>query len=160
LTHNPLQNLPLGSEMTLTVTGGSMRPLLRRGDQITLSILPADRIKVGDVVTVGTPSGFLTHRFLGYVPGSDELLLVGDRRAHLDPPFPCEDLVGVVISRQRNGRILDLTSGNGKLLNGRLAWLIRLRHSYPRLNHYRTYRRLFHGIGRLLHRWHMQKEEE
>jgi hypothetical protein len=140
-----LRQLPLHSTITLTVVSGSMRPLLHPGDTITVRITTADAVTMGDVITVATTTGLLTHRLIARSPDGATLYLCGDRLSQPDVPVASSDLLGVVIGRQHNGRLLDLESGVGRRLNGRLAQLAHWRRSYP------VYRRLFSVIARVLH---------
>ncbi|MCP4426219.1 MAG: hypothetical protein GY803_17145 [Chloroflexi bacterium] len=123
----------------LTISSGSMAPLLKTGDQVGLEAAEAARLKPGDIVTLATERDLLTHRFWGWEDG--RLRTRGDRPILFDPLWPPDCLLGKVVMRKRNGRSLSLTSGWGKRLNRHLArliiaevhfldkkWLIRLIH--------------------------------
>lgn len=109
----------------LTVSGRSMAPLLHPGDQILLEPVTLAALRPGDILTVSTPHGLLTHRLRR--ASADGLLLAGDRLLWPDPPCAQTAVVGRVIARRRHKKLLSLTSGPGRRLNAALAFLARAR---------------------------------
>jgi len=116
-----------GHQPTLTVTSNSMMPLLMRGDQVTLTAVPPTGPRPGDVITFLSLSGqdLMTHRFWQTVmqDGRPYFQTRGDRPLQFDPLLPPEQVIGRVEQRQRNGRILTISSGAGAKLNHHLARL-------------------------------------
>ena len=82
----------------LTVTSHSMMPLLRVGDQVCLEPVSIEQLQAGDIITIATASGLLTHRYYGRLPPQQHLTR-GDRPLHFDSPWPAQALVGRVIRR-------------------------------------------------------------
>ncbi len=133
------EGLARGDMPFLTISSGSMAPLLKAGDQVGLEAVDPLQLDAGDIVTLAPEGDLLTHRFWGW-EGS-RLRTRGDRLLMIDPLWPPDCLLGRVIVRQRNGRTLSFTSGKGQRLNRHLArlnlseshflnkkWLIRLIH--------------------------------
>lgn len=120
------ESIRQGTTPSLTVTSNSMSPLLRAGDQVGLQqLLPSDA-QPGQIITFAdsaNPGDLITHRMAGTSMANGEVRFAtyGDRSLLFDCPVAPEDVVGVVIWRQRNGRILDLKDGQGAWLNKKLA---------------------------------------
>lgn len=126
------QGLQNGRYATLTVTSNSMAPLIQKGDEVCIVATAASRLQPGDIITMETPSGLLTHRFWRLAAGGSEQRLYtrGSKPVAFDPPYAATTLVGRVFARQRHGKQLNLDSGWGGWLNRRLrqwnAWENRL----------------------------------
>ncbi|HRQ39032.1 MAG TPA: hypothetical protein PLD25_14075 [Chloroflexota bacterium] len=118
------ENLQAGGQAMLSVTSNSMSPLIRRGDQVMIVALTRPLLP-GDIITFQTDAGLWTHRFWGYVPGTDPPLLLtrGDKPVVFDPPLPAANVLGLVIMRQHHGRWLHLHQGRGLWLNRHLTRL-------------------------------------
>lgn len=151
------ESLGQGQTPRLTVSSGSMAPLLRVGDQIVLEAVAPEMLAVGDIVTVGAAAVVMTHRFWGRVDvgGRPYLLTRGDRPLIFDDPWPQEALIGRVNGRFRHNHYLDLTTGTGQRLNRRLRQLAEWEADLwgsppqrPRLR--RIVRALVYGWARLL----------
>ncbi len=112
----------------LTVVSNSMSPLLKRGDQIRLGPTTAEKLQPGDIIVYSGPANLITHRYWGFLSRDNQTQLVtkGDRPQHFDQPFVQADLVGQVIGRRRNQRLLNLSTGAGRWLNNHLANLAKL----------------------------------
>ncbi|MFW6182538.1 MAG: hypothetical protein ACOC8X_01985, partial [Chloroflexota bacterium] len=111
----------------LTVTSNSMRPLLRRGDQVGLSAAALQQLAPGDVIVVRDGRTFLTHRLVAIrrKDAGTMLLTRGDRPLALDPPWSPDCYVGRVTVLRRGGRVLSLEHGAGRWLNQHLGRLAR-----------------------------------
>lgn len=118
------QSVQNGRKATVIVTSNSMAPLIRRGDRVKI-VAVTRPLRPGDIITVSTPSGLLTHRFWAYVPGAEPPLLMmrGDKPLVFDPPTPAANVLGQVLMRQRHGRWLHLYQGRGLWLNRLLSKL-------------------------------------
>lgn len=124
--HNLLrERLQSGASATIRVTSNSMWPLLSAGDDVILAYTAVEQLQMGDVITVITDGGLLTHRFWGFVPNQlpAYLLTKGDQPRAFDPPTAVSDLLGRVVARQHNGRVLTLDDGWGRWLNRCLSQL-------------------------------------
>ncbi len=120
------ESLGKGQEAQLVVTSNSMAPILKTGDAIKLSSTSTSALQPGDLITFKLDDHLLTHR-LWKIQGDSEnqlLLTRGDRPLRFDPVFSAEDVVGLVIGRQRQNRYLSFNNSLGKWLNRHLAWLV------------------------------------
>ncbi len=122
LLRESLQN---GRPTRITVTSNSMSPLLQAGDEIIIITTATEQLQPGDIITMATHTGLLTHRFWGLSAAGGQTWLItrGDKPLWFDLPTPTADLLGRVIARQRDGRLLDLEAGGGRWLDSHLARL-------------------------------------
>lgn len=107
---------------SITVSGGSMAPLLQDGDLIGVVAADTKELQSGQIITFRNPSDrqqLLTHRFIAH--GETFLLARGDRTLLFDPPLEAADVLGRVVWRRRGGRDLDLARGAGAWTSRRLA---------------------------------------
>lgn len=104
-----------------------MAPLIRVGDQVILEAVQPEQLNPGDVITLSSPQGLLTHRLwaVGGSPGAQKFLTRGDRPLTFDAVWPSAALVGRVCGRVRRERPFSLQTGAGQWLNGHLAALAR-----------------------------------
>jgi signal peptidase I len=111
----------------LTVSSDSMSPLLKSGDIIGLRHASEAQIQPGKIVTFnapGDPQGLKTHRIVASWrndQGNRLILTRGDHVLTFDPPWNAEAVVGQVIWRARNGRILKFDQGLGQWLSRQLG---------------------------------------
>jgi hypothetical protein len=119
------QSMDEGRAPYLNVISDSMSPLIVSGDQVQISSTNRDALKVGDVVVMQGNNELLTHRFWGLIDLDAQVQIItkGDRPQHFDHPHDAGTLVGLVIARKRNRRLMDLTKGVGYWLN---RWLTTL----------------------------------
>ena len=117
----------------LTFTSGSMAPTIRTGDLAITRPVAADRLAVGDVVSVIDPRGVrITHRVVGIEP-DHRLRLKGDANAAADAlPYAADRVDRVVFAMPAGGRVLARPTGpTGTLLLGAylafLLWVLRPR---------------------------------
>ena len=120
-------SLQQGQQPFVTITSGSMAPLLRRGDQVQVEAATWQALQPGDVVLVQAAVDLLTHRYWGSVQQEESvwLLLRGDRPLDFDGLLPASNLIGRVIRRRRQRHLLHLQHGAGGWLNRHLALLSR-----------------------------------
>jgi hypothetical protein len=106
----------------LPVTGISMRPLLREGDEIWIEFAEQPTVEVGDIVFLVRGHAKIAHRLIGRAPDG-RWIEKGDfnPRAYLVNPG---ELAGRVTRRRRKGREIPLN---------RTHWLERLLLAQSRL---------------------------
>lgn len=119
------QSLQQGQTPRLEVTSNSMAPLLRQGDLVLLEAVTPEQLTRGDVITLFSASQIMTHRYWGRdaETRTGRLLTRGDRPLAFDTPWPPEALIGRMIGRSRQERVLCLTTAAGHRLNDHLCWL-------------------------------------
>jgi len=112
-----------GQRPYLTITSGSMRPLIHVGDEVQLEpVCPAD-LQMGDIITIVAPATLLTHRFYGWIEKGNQnwLLTRGDRFLTCDSPWSDEHLVGRVFARRHHNQRLPLREGRGRWIGRHVA---------------------------------------
>ena len=95
--------------VTIRLQGESMRPLIRKGrDRVT--IVPVKRsLKVGDIVLFRSGDGrYVVHRVCAL--RTDMVCTLGDNCSFNDGWIPREDVWGLVVKMERNGRTCVLDS--------------------------------------------------
>ena len=121
------KSLAQGQHVTISVNGRSMSPLLQPNDLIVIEPIHIDKLKKGDIVTLISQGQLLTHRFYGFYKSPEHpnglLCTRGDRLKQFDPSCPPHHLVGRVVQRKRNNKVMEFTTGFGFYLNQHLTWL-------------------------------------
>lgn len=111
-----------GQSLRLRVVSGSMRPLLRPGDELAVAPVTLADLRPGNLVVRAAPDGsFVIHRLLALKDGM--LLTRGDSLPGADPPWPADQLAGRVIAAWRAGRPIQMQARwiwVGRLLAGGL----------------------------------------
>lgn len=104
-----------GQKPYLTITSGSMRPLLHVGDEVQIEPVALADLVEGDIITMAAPAALLTHRFWGWVDKEGQQFIVtrGDRFLLPDSPWDPRHLVGRVFIRRRQQQVLHLRQGKG-----------------------------------------------
>ncbi len=120
------ESVQQGMTPSLTVISDSMSPMLCRGDKVGLRQLPPNHAEPGQIITFANPDDgqrLITHRVAGVFleNGKDKLATYGDRSLLLDLPVSFDDVIGLVVWRQRESNYIDLMSGLGAWLNKKLA---------------------------------------
>ena len=116
----------------ITLEGDSMRPLIRRGkDPVT--ILPLNRpLKKGDVVLFkGGPERYVVHRVQKIK--ENRVRTLGDNCYFPDPWMPLENIWGLVIKAERNGKTFPLDTKTARFFGRVWMALHPVRMLYRRL---------------------------
>lgn len=118
----------------LTVSSGSMTPLLRVGDEVGVQPVSPHQLHPGDVIVVLDRNLILTHRFIGLQnhKSGDVIVTRGDRSLIIDRPWTEGQLLGRAVVRRRKGHTLWLDFGKGYWLNRLLAQLSQFEHNLLR----------------------------
>jgi signal peptidase I len=107
----------------LTISSNSMAPLLKNGDVIGLRYANKTQLTAGQIITFVDSvdvSGLITHRLIKSQEDDQGNLLMltrGDHALLFDRPWNADALVGKVVWRLRNGRLLRLDRGPGLWLS-------------------------------------------
>ena len=93
----------------------SMAPLFWAGDEARIGSADLYSLAVGELVVWQTESAIFTHRLWQWhdVGHLRFFLTRGDRNLTYDPGWSAAQLIGKVIGRRRDGKILDLQTGRG-----------------------------------------------
>ncbi len=101
--------LDAGHMARFVARGDSMHPAIRDGEAVYVERCKSPLL-VGDVVLARAARGLTAHRIvrLQQRRGSVEIITRGDNCFRNDPPFTRGELVGRVVSVERNGRQMRL----------------------------------------------------
>ncbi len=104
-------------------TGTSMFPMIRSGDVATVTPADPEDISSGDVVLYHAGERLYIHRVISVRrEGPDTWLIArGDNLKYPDPPVHMSQVLGKVISVERNGMTIDLASPARKLAGSIIA---------------------------------------
>jgi signal peptidase I len=102
----------------LTVTGDSMRPLLRVGDSVVVQPIDPHALQPGDVIVVQRGGDWITHRLVTV----DERgwHTHGDNTRFGDDVASTAQIVGRVIAIERNGQTIDLLQPRWRAIDRRI----------------------------------------
>jgi signal peptidase I len=130
-----------GAPLLLPVTGTSMLPLLRPGDQLVVD--PTCRLyAVGAIVVFRQADHLVVHRVVRRLDWGQRLLTKGDN-GPFDPSIPATDLVGVVTAFDADRRRYRVATWPWRVL----GWIIAYTVARPALQ-----RRLLWFVARTLQR--------
>ncbi len=95
-----------GESMSFSPAGRSMLPTIRnKSDLVTIS--PIDELKKYDIVLYRRKSGKIVLHRIVKLMGDDEYVLCGDSQFLLEYPISREQIIGVVSSIVRSGKLID-----------------------------------------------------
>ena len=116
-----IESLQRGEAPLLTVISNSMAPLLERNDQVMLVPVDLETLKKGDIITVKSEEGFLTHRVVSL--SNRKIQTKGDRNISLDQSYHPHQIIGRVqqIRSKRFSHTINLDEGWGKKI-GKLIY--------------------------------------
>jgi len=124
LTRELLQR---GCNVRFRASGSSMHPTIRDGEIVTVAPLSGDAFAVGDVLLCRFGRRPTAHRVVAVQPseqGSPLLYLHGDNLCSPDRPVRASDVIGRVLTVNRDGRDHQLDSPGRLVRLRRIArWL-------------------------------------
>lgn len=90
----------------LFVGGNSMYPHLRKGDYVTISKIPFEDIKKGDIIVFRSAAKFIAHRVIKKKPRNNSFIFItkGDSCKKADNPVNKERFLGRIEAFERNGK--------------------------------------------------------
>lgn len=114
------QILDRGNCLRFQAKGNSMFPVIKHSDILTIEPIMDKEIYWADILFFKAAGGHIVaHRLVKKILQDKELLLVtkGDFLLGNDEKIRLKDVLGRVKSIERNGQVINLTSGMGKWLN-------------------------------------------
>ena len=105
------------------IISGSMRPLIRINDKILARKVTSSEVAPGDIILFKSSGLFVTHRVLKILhrDGETMILQCGDAGVNASYVSP-ESVFGKVVAIEKDGRILRLDKGRGRVLNDLYAY--------------------------------------
>lgn len=98
--------------------GHSMHPTIRDGEAVTVEPVNALAVKRGDILLYQTERGVIAHRVRSIKKNGNAakvFILRGDTSISCDEPVKADQILGKIISVERNGRKVDISSRVSKL---------------------------------------------
>ena len=86
------------------VWGWSMNPTIRNGDVIVAEPVPADALRLGDIVLYSRPGGHVVHRLVAVMDGGTTLITRGDAHEYSDPPVRPLQVIARVRAVEHSGQ--------------------------------------------------------
>jgi signal peptidase I len=118
------ESLACGYPVAFTITGDSMRYLVRAGDKVVIKKTLPEEIRVGDIVVWDSSGALSAHPVVHRVVRRKKtgprysFLTKGDFNGKPDPAWATEDrIIGKVVSIEKRGRLIRVDRGGGKLLS-------------------------------------------
>jgi hypothetical protein len=98
-----IRGLAVGEPFACRISGTSMLPVLRAGDEVVAERCERDStLPLGELLVVELPdAGLVVHRLLW--KGKAAVRTRGDGSGVMDPPVPWDDVLGRVVSASRDG---------------------------------------------------------
>jgi signal peptidase I len=105
------------------IISGSMSPLIEINDRVFVKKVNPSEIKPRDIILFKGDYGFVTHRVIQSSEQNGKIMLLqkGDASNHASL-IPPEVVMGKVMIIEKRGRFLNLTSYQGRVINGLLGW--------------------------------------
>jgi signal peptidase I len=133
--------LNIGHRVRFRAPGYSMYPTILHEDVITVEPVKVESIKVGDIVLYQSENSVIAHRVVKIENKGDIhtdsqssalspqscFILRGDARPACDDPIYVEQILGKIVSVERNGRCIDPYSLKFKLIRYARRLLSRLK---------------------------------
>jgi signal peptidase I len=111
--------LSRGHRVRFRPNGNSMLPTIKDGEAVTVAPVKHSAIKRGDILLYLTRRGVTAHRVVKINKSKKEALgfiLRGDAPGSSDESVRFDQVLGKVISVERDGRNIDLTSRRAKIM--------------------------------------------
>ncbi len=111
--------LSRGTTVRFRPSGRSMYPSIREGELITVEPVQPSDVKLGDIVLYRSQRGLVAHRVVGSSPTQSSVLsphyfLRGDASLSCDKPIEVQQILGRVVSVEREGRAINLAGTPAK----------------------------------------------
>lgn len=119
--------LQAGRAVRLTITTGSMMPMLRPGDQVIVCVARPEELRRGDIVLMQLGDSRVVHRLIGWrsVDGVQHLITKGDDARVADAICAPGNLCGIIMVIERNSHRMNLRTRGARALSHLLALLSR-----------------------------------
>ena len=109
----------------IVASGYSMFPFMRNGDVQTISPVPIEEIKVGDVAVFERDNDWISHRVIAIQNTNNEITLIlrGDTCIQLDPMVTKANYIGKTVAFERKGKTRLLHSKKYKVISKVILFL-------------------------------------
>lgn len=100
----------------IVASGYSMFPFMRNGDVQTISPVPIEEIKVGDVAVFERDTDWISHRVIDIrnTNNGTTLILRGDTCIQIDPLVTTANYIGKTVGFERRGTVYSIDNFKNK----------------------------------------------
>ncbi len=105
-------------------SGFSMWPFMRQGEKLVIKKVPADDLRVGDIILYRANNQLVCHRLVK--KNRDFLYTRGDNSLSSPEVITQEIFIGKVVGIIRNNRMISLTGWRNRLINSFIVIIVPL----------------------------------
>jgi signal peptidase I len=119
-----------GQRVRFKAPGRSMQPTIKEGETITIQPTAASTVRKGDIILYSFERGFIAHRVVRILRRKGDFprfIMRGDASGSFDYPVSAQQVLGKVISVEREGRSVDLYSQRARIWHISHKWASRLK---------------------------------
>lgn len=119
-----------GQSVRFKAPGRSMNPTIKEGETITIQPVAASTVGKGDIILYSFKKGFIAHRVVRILRKKSDapsFIMRGDASGASDCPVSAQQVLGKVISVEREGRNLDLYSQRARIRRMAHKWAFNLK---------------------------------
>lgn len=114
-------DLSFGDQIRFLVVSDSMAPMFKTGDALIATVISPEIIQSGDILVTRRKNDFLTHRAIKSIDGGWQTK--GDNTVLFDPPSKFNDIIGRVVTIQKEKSAILLQTKKWDFINHLLAKL-------------------------------------
>lgn len=114
-----------GYKVNFSAPGHSMYPTIMANETIMVEPIDPGTVRLGDIVLYRTNSRLVAHRVIGIENEINDFVLRGDASLTCDASVKSEQILGKVISIERNGCSIDPYNSKHTLSRLERFWAIR-----------------------------------
>jgi signal peptidase I len=115
-------HLRIGHRVRFVITTPSMLPMLAPGDQVIVSPIAPDELRVGDIIVWQADNTWLAHRLIERRALEACIITKGDNHPFADAPQSATRVRGIVVAAQSGARRINLVSPRARWVN---RWIAR-----------------------------------
>ena len=116
-----------GYKVNFSAPGHSMYPTIMANETIMVEPVDPGTVRLGDIILYRTNGRLLAHRVIGIENEINDFVLRGDASLTCDEPVKSDQILGKVISIERNGCSIDPYSSKHTLSCLARFWAIRIK---------------------------------
>jgi signal peptidase I len=119
-----------GQTVRFKAPGRSMNPTIKEGETITIQPAAPSAVSKGDIILYSFERGFIAHRVLRILRRKGDapcFIMRGDASDATDYPVAAQQVLGKVISVEREGRSIDLYNKRARIRHIAHKWGSRLK---------------------------------
>jgi signal peptidase len=125
--------LSIGYKVCFCANGRSMNPTVREGEKIIVAPVAPSQLRVGDIVLYRNHRGVIAHRVVTIEKREGDarvFILRGDASRSCDAPVESRQILGKVVSVERNGWRMNVSSRRAKMARKLRGYVSRIKAWY------------------------------